>query len=279
MEILEKLGKPSYLLLGIAAAITAIHFTLLEQDGNQNLISVSLLIWLTAASLLWDKHQENTLNFESNLPSTILGLVLIVIALLRSLSTSGYHFFLCPVIFAVGLVLITAGFKGFQIYKSELSVFSLFILYPVIIRFLGMISMEKLTAIFSTFMLYIVGFQPYREGVSIILPTGRVEVLSSCAGIDIVTLMIICSILLFFIVPLTKIQKISCLLLAPITGFLINCVRIGLLTFFVSQSADEAFEYWHGEDGSLAFAMISVVLFGVFCWFSYIRPLTLESQD
>ncbi|MDJ0600135.1 MAG: cyanoexosortase A [Crocosphaera sp.] len=279
MEIIEKLGKPNYLLLGIAAAITAVHFTLLEQAGNQNIISVSILIWLTAASLLWDKHQENNLALESNLPSTVLGIFLIVIALLRSLSTSGYHFFFCPVLFALGLVLIASGFKGFQFYKKELFVFSLFLLYPVVIRFLSMIGMEKLTAIFSTFMLYILGFQAYREGVSIILPTGRVEVLQSCAGIDIVTLMIICSILLFFIVPLKTSQKILCLVLAPITGFLVNCIRIGLLTFFVSQSADEAFEYWHGEDGSLAFAMISVILFGLFCWISYIRPLTLENLD
>ncbi len=279
MEILEKLGKPSYLLLGIIAAITALHFTLLEQEGNQNLISVSLLIWLTAASLLWDKHQEKNLNLTSNLPSTILGIMLIVLALLRSISTSGYHFFLSPFIFALGLILLTAGFRGFQFYRKELFVFSLFLLYPAIMRFLGMMNMEKWTAIFSTFMLYILGFKPYREGVSIILPTGRVEVLSSCAGIDIVTLMIICSILLFFIVPLKTSQKIWCLFLAPFIGFFVNCIRIGLLTFFVSQSADEAFEYWHGEDGSLAFAMISVIVFGLFCWFSYIRPLTLESQD
>ncbi|ACB51219.1 hypothetical protein cce_1869 [Crocosphaera subtropica ATCC 51142] len=279
MEILEKLGKPSYLLLGIIAAITALHFTLLEHEGNQNLISVSILIWLTAASLLWDKYQEKNLDLKSNLPSTVLGIILIVLALLRSISTSGYHFFLCPFIFAVGLVLLTAGFKGFQFYRQELYVFSLFLLYPAIMRFLGMIGMEKWTAIFSTFMLYILGFQPYREGVSIILPTGRVEVLYSCAGIDIVTLMIICSILLFFIVPLKTSQKILCLFLAPIIGFLVNCIRIGLLTYFVSKSADEAFEYWHGQDGSLAFAMISVILFGLFCWFSYIRPLTLESQD
>ncbi|EAZ89457.1 cyanoexosortase A [Crocosphaera chwakensis] len=279
MEIFEKLGKPSYLLLGIIAAITALHFTLLEQEGNQNLISVSLLIWLTAASLLWDKYQAKNLDLKSNLPSTILGIILIVLALLRSISTSGYHFFLCPFMFAIGLVLLTASLKGFQFYRQELYIFSLFLLYPAIMRFLGMINMEKWTAIFSTFMLYILGFQPYREGVSIILPTGRVEVLSSCAGIDIVTLMIICSILLFFIVPLKTSQKILCLFLAPIIGFLVNCIRIGLLTFFVSQSADEAFEYWHGEDGSLAFAMISVILFGLFCWFSYIRPLTLETQD
>ncbi len=279
MNIVEKLGKPSYLLLGIAAAISAVHFTLLEQNGNQNLISVSLLIWLTAASLLWDKYQELSFELESDLPSTLLGMFLIVIALLRSISPAGYHFFLCPFIFAVGLVIVTAGLKGFRFYWKELFVFSLFLVYPVVMRFLGMINMEKLTAIFSTFILYLLGFQPYREGVSIILPTGRVEVLQACAGIDIVTLMFICSILLFFIVPLKNSQKIFCLFLAPVIGFLVNSVRIGLLTYFVSQSADEAFEYWHGEDGSLAFAMISMVVFGLFCWFSYIRPLTLESQE
>ena len=242
------------------------------------LLQQSLLIWLTAASLLWDKYQELGLESKSNLPSTLLGIMLMVIALLRSISPAGYHFFLSPVIFTIGLVLLADGFNGFRFYWKEISVFSLFLLYPIVMRFLGMIQMEKLTAIFSTFLLYIMGFQPLREGVSIILPTGRVEVLQACAGLDIVTLMFICAILLFFIVPLTNTQKIICLFLAPFIGFFINSIRVCLLTYFVSQSADEAFDYWHGEDGSLAFAMISVVVFGLFCWFSYIRPLSLEIQ-
>ena len=91
--------------------------------------------------------------------------------------------------------------------------------------------------------------------------------------------LIVDSLLLFFIVPLTNIQKILCVFLAPLIGFVINGIRVCLLTFFVSTASDEAFEYWHGEDGSLAFAMISVVIFGLFCWFFYVRPLTLEHQE
>lgn len=279
MEILEKLGKPSYLLLGIVASITAIHFTLLEQEGNQNLISVSLLIWLTAASLLWDKYQEKDLYLESNLPATGLGIILIVIALLRSLSIAGYHFFLCPFLFGVGLVLITSGFKGFQFYKKELFVFSLFLLYPVLLKVLAMSNLDIWTSMFSTFILNVLGFEAYRDGTFISLPTGKVEVLYGCAGVDILSLMVICSLLLFFIVPLTNSQKILCIFLAPLIGFVVNSIRVCLLTFFVSEASDEAFHYWHGEDGSLAFAMISVVLFGIFCWFSYVRPLSLENQD
>ncbi|WP_107666310.1 cyanoexosortase A [Cyanothece sp. BG0011] len=279
MEILQKLGKPSYLLLGIIAAITALHFTLLEQEGNQNLISVSLLIWLTAASLLWDKYQEKEFYLESNLPSTVLGIILILIALLRSLSTSGYHFFLCPVLFAFGLVLITSGFKGFQFYKKEVIVFSLFLLYPALLKVLAMSNLDIWTSMFSTFLLNVLGFEASRDGTFISLPTGKVEVLYGCAGVDILSLMVICSILLFFIVPLTNPQKILCLFLAPLIGFVVNSIRVCLLTFFVAQASDEAFHYWHGEDGSLAFAMISVILFGIFCWFSYVRPLSLENQD
>lgn len=279
MEFIEKLGKPSYLLLGIAAAITAVHFTLLEQKGDQNLISVSLLIWLTAASLLWDKHQENAFVIESDFPSTLLGIILMAIGLLRSISISGYHFFLCPVLLGAGLVLITSGFKGFQIYKKELLVFSLFLLYPVLLKVLAMSRLDIFTSMLSTFMLSIAGFEASRDGTFISLPTGKVEVLYSCAGVDILSLMVICSLLLFFIVPLTNIQKILCVFLAPLIGFVINGIRVCLLTFFVSTASDEAFEYWHGEDGSLAFAMISVVVFGLFCWFFYVRPLSLEHQE
>jgi hypothetical protein len=32
-----------------------------------------------------------------------------------------------------------------------------------------------------------------------------------------------------------------------------------------------AFDYWHTGQGSLVFSMIAVLLFGVFCWFAFLR--------
>lgn len=276
MQWLKKLETPHYWLLAIAVTISAIHFTLLEKAGDQNFISLNLLLWFTLASLLWDKRKE--LILESNLFSTALGLTLITLILLRTLSPSGYHPSLSPFIYGVGLVLIASGIKRIPFYWKELFVLGILLAYPVIIMFLKAIDLAQITAMFSATLLWISGFSVYRDGVILNLPNAKVEVLSACAGFEIIILMLSCGLLLPFIVPLTKIQKIIAVIVAPTIGFVSNCIRVCLLTFLTSTADQEAFQYWHGEDGSLVFAMISVALFGLFSWFFFIRNMTIPSE-
>jgi exosortase/archaeosortase family protein len=61
-------------------------------------------------------------------------------------------------------------------------------------------------------------------------------------------------------------------------GFIVNGIRVALMAILVASSNKSAFTYWHGGDGSLIFAIISMVLFGIFCWFAYVRNPDLTSD-
>ncbi|ACK73633.1 conserved hypothetical protein [Gloeothece citriformis PCC 7424] len=269
MDWLRQLQKPNYWLLGLTAAIASLHLVILDQSSDQNLFSMSLLLWLAIASLLWDKRDQ--LKLDSGILPTLVGIGLIALVLLRSISPSGYQVYFSPFICGIALCLMASGVKQLHQYWKEILILGLFVLYPVFDKFLTAINLAKITAIFSTFFLWIAGYDVHREGVFIALPTGKVEVLGGCAGIEIVILMFSTAVLFLLMFPQNYRQKLICLIIAPAIGFIINAIRISILTLIVGYSDKETFNYWHGDDGALVFSMMSVLLFGVFCWFFYIR--------
>ena len=130
------------------------------------------------------------------------------------------------------------------------------------------INLPIITTQFSTFLLWITGSDAVREGVMIILPTGRVEVYGACSGIESIIQMFSIAVLFCLIIPLQKIAQIICLIIAIGLGFIVNAARVALMAVLVASSQLEAFEYWHGGDGSLIFSAISLNLAKLFILFS-----------
>ncbi len=276
MDSLVYLKKPGTWLLAIAIALVALHLTILEQEQDSNLMSLNILLWLGVASLVWDKRQD--LTWESNVFSSFLGATLIAIVLLRALSPAGYHLMVSPLVFGVGLCLMASGIKNLRDYWKELLILSLLALYPILSAFLRAIDITTLTAKATSFMLWATGFEAQREGVFIILPTGRVEVYSACAGIDIAILMFSIAVMFLLMVSLSRLQQVICIVVAVLIGFVVNAMRAALLAVLTAFRNPQGFDYWHGGTGSFIFSVISVSLFGIFCWFAYVRQLTLTEE-
>ncbi|ACK67392.1 conserved hypothetical protein [Rippkaea orientalis PCC 8801] len=276
MDWQKSLTQPRYWLVALAAAVATLHLTILDRSDNANLMSLSVLVWLTIASLIWDKKEELKLN--SGLFSTVFGATLVVFVLIRGISPSGYHTLISPVISGLGLVLMASGIKGLSQYKKELAILCLFPLSSVIHALLNAMNLATITAIFSNFALWSTGFQSYRDGVFIILPTGRVEVYGTCSGAETILLMFFVSILFLCLVPLSRINQLISITVSVLIGFVTNGIRVCIMTILVAFDKPEAFKYWHGDDGSLIFALISVGIFGIFCWLVYVRPLSLEAE-
>jgi cyanoexosortase A len=120
-------------------------------------------------------------------------------------------------------------------------------------------------------MLWYLGFSVTREGTYLILPPASLEVASGCSGMTSILQILGLSLLVLIMFPSTIVQKI----LVPISGivvaFVVNGVRVALMTYLLAFSAKENFEYWHYGDGSLIFSMIAVAIFGIFCWFMVLR--------
>ncbi|WP_013323981.1 cyanoexosortase A [Gloeothece verrucosa] len=277
MDWLKQLQKPNYWLLGLAAAVVALHLTLLDRSGEQNLLSLSILLWLSIASLLWDKRED--LKLESGIFSSLLGIILLAIVLARSLSPAGYHFGVAPFLSGLALCLMASGVKQLHQYWKEIFILSLLAFYPLFTAILKVIDLPLLTAKVASFNLWLAGFDVHQEGVIITLPTGKVEVLEACAGLEITILMFVTAVLFLLLFPQKNKDKIICLILAPTLGFFINSLRICILALLVAEGDQEGFKYWHGEDGSFVFALISVFIFGLFCWFFYIRPSSAENKS
>ena len=275
MDWKKSLQKIEYWLVALSGGLVLLHLTLIDKSQNENLFSTATLTWLTIGSLLWDRRKK--LILESDTASTFVGMVLVVLVIIRNLSTTDSSLRLFPLIAGVGVILIASGFKSLKSYGKEIILLGLLLFLRLVTIVLNAFDLPLLTAKVSAFMLWFVGFDVVRQGVVIALPTGRVEVYGACSGVESIVLMLCIAILFFFLISISHWQKVVCIAIAVMLGFMVNAFRVALLAFFVDVQQPKAFEYWHSSDGSLSFAIISVFMFGLFCWLVYVRNLNPSS--
>ncbi len=262
----SRLKNAQFWLLAIAAGLIAIHITLTWKSDNPSLLGTSLLFWIAISSLVWEKR--DSLNLESGILPSFVGLSTIGIVLLKSasLTSFGGFLFLFPFIVALGIALLASGFRGLKQYKGELLTLS-FLAAPKLLPSFLISKVTLLTAKLAGFILWYTGFEVIRSGVNIYLPTGSIEVANGCSGIQIIFQQLGLAIIFILMFPLNRQQKILVPIVAATLGFLVNGVRVALMGVIVAKDNQEAFVYWHHGDGSLIFSMIGVILFGLFCWF------------
>lgn len=265
----EARQKADFWLGSLGIALAGLHLVLLDKIKQENLFSISLLMWLTVASLVWERRQ--TLTYKSDTFSTTLGVVLLLLILARSLSFTDISLRLLPLVGGISLALLASGYRQLRQYGREILILSLLIIARVITIFLDAINLPLFTAKISAFLLWLGGFEVYRQGVYIELSQGKVEVLGSCSGVESILLVVSVAFLFFFLIPISHVQKLICLLIAAAIGFLVNTLRVIIMALLVDSGDTVAFDYWHGSDGSLSFAVISVCLFGLYCWLAYVR--------
>lgn len=260
----------NFWIVGIAVGLIALHLTLTLKANNLDLLSTSLVFWAAVSSLVWDKKDQ--LRTESGIFSSFLGASLLTSVLLKSFLVPGNDIFLrfSPFISAFSLALLVSGAKGLKQYWQELLLLG-FISIPqgLVHRFLDL---SLLTAKFSASLLSGLGFSVARQGVFITLPSAKVEVASGCSGVNGMLQLLGLSLLFLFMFPQTnRKQKIFIPFLAVFIAFIVNGIRVAILTLLVASSNSEAFDYWHLGTGSQIFPMIGVFIFGLFCWFFILR--------
>ncbi|KYC41549.1 cyanoexosortase A [Scytonema hofmannii PCC 7110] len=262
---ITQLKYPQFWLLAIGAGLIAIHLTATWKAGNSSLLGSSLLFWSAVSFLVWEKRYSLVL--ESEIFSSFFGLSLIGIVLIKSvaLKSFGLFLFISPFICALGLALLASGFIGLKQYQKELLL--LFFLDAPKILPSWLIDISPLTAKFAAFILWCTGADVTLSGVTIYLPTGSVEVLGGCSGMELIFHMLGLALLFLLMVSTLRQQKFLIPIVAGIVGFFVNGIRVVLMTVLVTKNNQAAFEYWHHGNGSLIFSIISVLIFGLFCWF------------
>jgi len=261
---IKPLQDNQFWFLAIAAGLIAVHVSLyLKLNGTLNQVSISLLGLAAVFSLLSEKR--HTLKFESDIFSTLLGVLLIAFVLVRSLFATKVDSFveLTPFIGMLGLALIASGIKGLRQYWLELL---LIFAFNAPIGFIGQrFDISIFTALFSNAILSYLGFPVVREGVNLIMPTGAVEVYPGCSGMETITQLVRLAILFLIMFPTSVAKRFIVPFVAVVIAFVVNGFRVALMAVLVARNP-EAFDYWHTGTGSQIFFLICSLLFGGFCY-------------
>ncbi len=262
----ESLKRPWVWLLALTAGLVAVQLTLVWKADEWDHFGMSVLFWGVAASLIHDRKDK--LTFDSDRVSTLIGAGLIAGLLAYSTTMPGqWHNFhrLAPFVSVLALALLASGWRNLRQYWQELFIF--FFLGIPRVLFGLMADISPITAKFSTFLLWYGGFDVQREGVFItITSTGSsVEVYSGCSGIEAMCYLLGLSSIFLVMFPTTRFQKFFVPIAGLVIGFFVNAIRVAIMATLAGTNA-EAFDYWHVGDGSKFFALLSVAVFGAFCY-------------
>ena len=261
----QSLSDPRFWLLGVGAGLISIHLTLVSKAGHEQLFSTSLLYWVAIAAMIWQRRFS--LNLGSGLIGILIGASLISVVLFRShVASESADFFLnlYPLLAGLGLGLIASGFSGVKQYWQELTVLSLIIPHPGLLS--NLYDLSYLTAKSSAALLLYLGFDVSRQGTVIALPQGYVGVNPGCSGYSGIMQLLGISIIFLFMFPVPRIQKLIAPVVAVFIAFISNSVRVAILALLAVAANEDGFLYWHEQEGSLIFSLISVSIFGLFCF-------------
>lgn len=257
------LSKPDVWLGAIGVSLALVHLSMCWRVGSLSYAGLSFLFWCAVASLVWDKR--DSLNLKSGISATAFAIALLVPVLLKSVflmvrSSSSLYIF--PLLAGVSLALLASGFRGIGQYRRELAILLILGLTQPVVSFLNNFDPSFLTARFSTYLLWLSGFEIVRKGVNIYFADSpqAIEVYPGCSGLDAMTHLLSLTILYFLVFPTNTRSKVLLPFAAIIIGFVINGIRVALLSVIVAYHENEGFEYWHSGEGSLLFSIAAAVL-------------------
>jgi cyanoexosortase A len=263
----QALALPQFWLMAIGAGLAAIHLTLVARSGHDEMFSISLLYWVAVGSLLWQKHDD--LDLHSSIFATGWGIFLVMIVLLRSQSLASFDLFLrvAPLLSAIALALLASGVRGLKQYWQEFVVFSFLIPHSGVLS--QAFDVSKVTAEFATVLLWIAGFDVFRQGAYVSLPSGSVEVNPGCSGYGSMLQLLSIAVIYLLLFSTTRLQKWLLPIAAVLLGFMVNGIRVAIMAVLASKNVS-AFEFWHNEEGSMVFSLLSVLLLSGLCY--VLRP-------
>jgi cyanoexosortase A len=253
--------------LGLLASI---HLALDLYLGKQSHLLMSLLVWSSVFSLLWDKRFK--FSPSSSEVSTFVGFMILSALLVTSITHAGEKiigFF--PIVAFSSWALIFMNPAQLSSYLKEFSILSVFGLPKLVPE--TAFGLAPVTAKFSAFMLHYVVSYPVKlvDGIHIQVPRGGVEVVPACSGISLMLHMLSISVIFLCVFPAQKRHFILLPFIAATLGFVLNGFRVAVLAALSRPEWSTQFKYWHSADGASIFVLIALLLYSGL-WFCFFRP-------
>ncbi len=235
------------------------------QSNHLDDLTLIILIWFGAWLVL-----PSSQPWRNPHPSTFslwLGFTLLAAALWRGhmiYSLEPASFFL-PLLSGIGLALMVVPIREMKHFWPSLSLLALF---PILRAFLAITPQEdlaRLNAQIVRIMLLLGDETVQVDGIRVSLPGGGVSVLEGCNGLSTLVQLFLVSTILFLAFPMRhRWQNTVMLLVAPLIGLLINCVRIVFLAIISSSNWTNKtwwFDQLHDGLISLTFPALAMLLF------------------
>jgi len=257
-------AQPHRWLMLILGVLILIHLTLVARFRGVGQLGISVLCWSAAIHLLWKRVLS--LNLQSGLFATLLGLALVLLVLSNSVHfVKGDFIHLAPILTGIGVALMASGFRGVRQYWREL----------VILFFLGVpraiipriCDISPVTARFSGMLLWYSGFDVSVTGIHVAIPGGSVNVDGGCDGMEAITYLLCLAVLFLVLFPTTRLEKVIAPMIAISAAFVANAVRVAVLALISAPTKRRVFDFWHEGQGSLLWTVFPVLVFGAYCWF------------
>jgi cyanoexosortase A len=168
-----------------------------------------------------------------------------------------------PVFATLGLGLMAVGFSGLRQLRKELFCLAFSWIPQVFIPGITMIDAKL-----AHYLLWYLGFNATRQGFTISLPQGAIEIYQACSSVALALVLLKLSIGICFIYQLPRPQQIQLLSIGVALAFGLNAIRLCILAIVVDEANEQAFAYWHGQAGSEIFSNGAILLLGaIFYWF------------
>ena len=249
---------------------------------NIDQLTTNILFYGAIFWLLWKRKEK--VNIQSDLFSSFIGLSLLIIIIIKTISLFNFEsnlLSLIPFCAGLSLALIASGFKGLGQYGQELF-FAWFLFFPtgVIGNFIdNIVRITVLNAKFATYFLYYLGFNVTNRGNEVLLSLPNLGDYKAivdypCAGVPMILLMLKLSLLLVSFFPVEKSQRFSIPMVSIAIGFFLGVVRVCILTLVIPEQA--TFDYWHGTEGSQIFSTLAIMIFSGFAYWLLNRDGLLD---
>jgi cyanoexosortase A len=250
------------------SVLVFIHFSLGVYLGKQAYLMMSLLLWGSLYLLLWDRRPY----FKNNQDkvSIFLGYLTITSLLILSIIHPGEKnlgFF--PLAAFSGWFLIFIGISHAKLYLKEFCILAVFGI-PKLIPDTAL-GLAPITAKFSAYALWYLGYPVSLNRIYIQVPNGGVEVIPACSGINLMVHMLSISVIFLCVFPTQKISSGFFIVFAVLLGFFMNVIRVALLAALSTPQSSEQFHYWHSTSGASLFVLLTLIIYGAL-YFSLAKP-------
>jgi cyanoexosortase A len=250
------------------SVLVFIHFSLGVYLGKQAYLMMSLLLWGSLYLLLWDRRPY----FKNNQDkvSIFLGYLTITSLLILSIIHPGEKnlgFF--PLAAFSGWFLIFIGISHAKLYLKEFCILAVFGI-PKLIPDTAL-GLAPITAKFSAYVLWYLGYPVSLNRTYIQVPNGGVEVIPACSGINLMVHMLSISVIFLCVFPTQKISSGFFIVFAVLLGFFMNVIRVALLAALSTPQSSEQFHYWHSTSGASLFVLLTLIIYGAL-YFSLAKP-------